>query len=153
MPHPIMLDLVDEPTLPPEHARTKSMLPELLATRRRIRGRREPMLPHRGPVDAEQRAGAGKTGTLRAAIFGVNDGLVSNLALIMGVTGAGVANDVIVLAGVAGLMAGAFSMGGGEYISMRVQREVFEPSKGSKLHLSAPVAASSANTLSFGELA
>ncbi len=126
MPHPIMLDLVDEPTLPPEHARTKSMLPELLATRRRIRGRREPMLPHRGPVDAEQRAGAGKTGTLRAAIFGVNDGLVSNAALIMGFAGADQPRTVILLAGISGLLAGAFSMGAGEYVSMRVQREVLE---------------------------
>jgi len=121
-----MLDLVDEPTLPPEHARTKSMLPELLATRRRIRGRREPMLPHRGPVDAEQRAGAGKTGTLRAAIFGVNDGLVSNAALIMGFAGADQPRTVILLAGISGLLAGAFSMGAGEYVSMRVQREVLE---------------------------
>jgi VIT1/CCC1 family predicted Fe2+/Mn2+ transporter len=56
----------------------------------------------------------------------VNDGLVSNLSLIMGVTGAGVSNDVILLAGVAGLLAGAFSMAAGEYISMRVQRELFE---------------------------
>lgn len=126
MPHPIMIDLVDEPTLPPEHARTKSMLPELLATRRRIRGRREPMLPHRGPVDAEQRAGAGKTGTLRAAIFGVNDGLVSNAALIMGFAGADQPRTVILLAGISGLLAGAFSMGAGEYVSMRVQREVLE---------------------------
>jgi vacuolar iron transporter family protein len=126
VPHPIMLDLVDEPTLPPEHARTKSMLPELLATRRRIRGRREPMLPHRGPVDAEQRAGAGKTGTLRAAIFGVNDGLVSNAALIMGFAGADQPRTVILLAGISGLLAGAFSMGAGEYVSMRVQREVLE---------------------------
>ena len=126
MPRPIMLDLVDEPTLPPEHARTKSMLPELLATRRRIRGRREPMLPHRGPVDAEQRAGAGKTGTLRAAIFGVNDGLVSNAALIMGFAGADQPRTVILLAGISGLLAGAFSMGAGEYVSMRVQREVLE---------------------------
>jgi vacuolar iron transporter family protein len=126
VPHPIMLDLVDEPTLPPEHARTKSMLPELLATRRRIRGRSEPMLPHRGPVDAEQRAGAGKTGTLRAAIFGVNDGLVSNAALIMGFAGADQPRTVILLAGISGLLAGAFSMGAGEYVSMRVQREVLE---------------------------
>ncbi|HEY5905860.1 MAG: VIT1/CCC1 transporter family protein [Actinomycetota bacterium] len=117
---------MDEPTLPPEHARTKSMLPELLATRRRIRGRREPMLPHRGPVDAEQRAGAGKTGTLRAAIFGVNDGLVSNAALIMGFAGADQPRTVILLAGISGLLAGAFSMGAGEYVSMRVQREVLE---------------------------
>jgi VIT1/CCC1 family predicted Fe2+/Mn2+ transporter len=83
------------------------------------------MVPHRGPIE-EQSGPRARSGALRAAIFGVNDGLVSNLALIMGVTGAGVANDVIVLAGVAGLMAGAFSMAGGEYISMRVQREVFE---------------------------
>jgi vacuolar iron transporter family protein len=70
--------------------------------------------------------GTGKSGALRAAIFGVNDGLVSNLSLIMGVAGATVANRFIILAGVAGLLAGAFSMGAGEYVSMRVQRELFE---------------------------
>ena len=86
------------------------------------------MQPHPGPVqDADRTRGAGgKSGALRAAIFGVNDGLVSNLSLIMGVTGANVSNHVILLAGVAGLLAGAFSMGAGEYISMRVQRELFE---------------------------
>jgi VIT1/CCC1 family predicted Fe2+/Mn2+ transporter len=68
----------------------------------------------------------GRSGALRAAIFGVNDGLVSNLSLIMGVTGAAVDNQIIVIAGVAGLLAGAFSMAAGEYISMRSQREVFE---------------------------
>lgn len=120
-----MLVHVSEP-LPPEDARTKSMLPELLATRRRLRSRSQPLLPHSGPVDDEQRPGAGKTGTLRAAIFGVNDGLVSNAALIMGFAGAGETGSVIVLAGVAGLLAGAFSMGAGEYVSMRVQREVLE---------------------------
>lgn len=120
-----MLVHVSEP-LPPEDARTKSMLPELLATRRRLRSRSQPLLPHSGPVGDEQRPGAGKTGTLRAAIFGVNDGLVSNAALIMGFAGAGETGSVIVLAGVAGLLAGAFSMGAGEYVSMRVQREVLE---------------------------
>ncbi len=69
---------------------------------------------------------AGRTGTLRAAIFGVNDGLVSNLSLVMGVTGANVDNEIVVLAGVAGLLAGAFSMGAGEWISMQSQRELFE---------------------------
>jgi vacuolar iron transporter family protein len=74
---------------------------------------------------------AGRTGTLRAAIFGVNDGLVSNLALVMAVTGASsqsavVQNELIVLAGVGGLLAGAFSMGAGEWISMQSQRELFE---------------------------
>lgn len=68
----------------------------------------------------------GKSGTLRAAIFGANDGLVSNLALIMGVAGATANRHVVLLAGVAGLLAGAFSMGAGEFISMRVQRDVFE---------------------------
>jgi vacuolar iron transporter family protein len=83
------------------------------------------VLPHRGAVGGEQQP-AGKSGALRAAIFGINDGLVSNLSLIMGVAGARVSNHVILLAGVAGLLAGAFSMAAGEYISMRVQREVFE---------------------------
>ena len=68
----------------------------------------------------------GRSGTLRAAIFGMSDGLVSNLALILGVAGSGVGGDVVVVAGIAGLLAGAFSMGVGEYLSMRVQREVFE---------------------------
>jgi len=83
------------------------------------------VLPHPGAVGGEQQP-AGKSGALRAAIFGVNDGLVSNLSLIMGVAGARVSNHVVLLAGVAGLLAGAFSMAAGEYISMRVQREVFE---------------------------
>jgi VIT1/CCC1 family predicted Fe2+/Mn2+ transporter len=56
----------------------------------------------------------------------MNDGLVSNLSLIFGVAGAGVSREVILVAGVAGLLAGAFSMAAGEYISMKVQREVFE---------------------------
>jgi VIT1/CCC1 family predicted Fe2+/Mn2+ transporter len=76
---------------------------------------------------------SGRSGTLRAVIFGVSDGLVSNLALVMGVAGA--ANTAsagsgdgkfIVLAGIAGLLAGAFSMAAGEYISMQSQRELFE---------------------------
>jgi VIT1/CCC1 family predicted Fe2+/Mn2+ transporter len=92
---------------------------------RLMRGRRWRIVPHPGPVPGEQRRG-GKSGALRAAIFGVNDGLVSNLSLIFGVAGAGVDPEVVVLAGVAGLLAGAFSMAAGEYISVRVQREVFE---------------------------
>jgi VIT1/CCC1 family predicted Fe2+/Mn2+ transporter/rubrerythrin len=68
----------------------------------------------------------GRSGTLRAAIFGANDGLVSNLSLVMGVAGAAQDNKVIVLAGIAGVLAGAFSMAAGEYISMQSQRELFE---------------------------
>jgi len=70
---------------------------------------------------------AGRSGTLRAVIFGVSDGLVSNLALVMGVAGASQGHgNFILLAGVAGLLAGAFSMAAGEYISMQSQRELFE---------------------------
>jgi vacuolar iron transporter family protein len=85
-----------------------------------------PTLPHQGPVGVEQDATSSKSGALRAAIFGLNDGLVSNLSLIFGVAGSGVGGDVVVIAGIAGLIAGAFSMGAGEYVSMKVQREVYE---------------------------
>ena len=69
----------------------------------------------------------GRSGTLRAVIFGVSDGLVSNLSLVMGVAGAASGNpSFILLAGIAGLLAGAFSMAAGEYISMQSQRELFE---------------------------
>lgn len=66
------------------------------------------------------------SGALRAAVFGVNDGLVSNLSLVMGVAGGRAGSKFILLAGLAGLLAGAFSMGAGEYISVRAQRELFE---------------------------
>jgi len=67
-----------------------------------------------------------RSGTLRAVIFGVSDGLVSNLSLVMGVAGASDQGGFILLAGIAGLLAGAFSMAAGEYISMQSQRELFE---------------------------
>ncbi len=68
-----------------------------------------------------------RSGTLRAVIFGVSDGLVSNLSLVMGVSGAASSNPkFVLLAGIAGLLAGAFSMAAGEYISMQSQRELFE---------------------------
>jgi VIT1/CCC1 family predicted Fe2+/Mn2+ transporter len=66
------------------------------------------------------------SGSLRAAVFGVNDGLVSNFSLVMGFAGADARPEYILLAGVAGLLAGAFSMAAGEYISVRSQRELFE---------------------------
>jgi VIT1/CCC1 family predicted Fe2+/Mn2+ transporter len=65
-------------------------------------------------------------GSLRAAVFGINDGLVSNFSLVMGFAGAEAKPEYILLAGVAGLLAGSFSMAAGEYISMRAQRELFE---------------------------
>ena len=63
---------------------------------------------------------------LRAGVFGVNDGLVSNAALIYGIAGASQEPTIIILTGVAGLLAGAFSMASGEYVSVRAQREMFE---------------------------
>jgi VIT1/CCC1 family predicted Fe2+/Mn2+ transporter/rubrerythrin len=88
-------------------------------------------------VHAERAAGSigrderwhrtGQSGTLRAVIFGVSDGLVSNTSLVMGVAGAASGDThFILLAGVAGLLAGAFSMAAGEYISMQSQRELYE---------------------------
>jgi VIT1/CCC1 family predicted Fe2+/Mn2+ transporter len=65
-------------------------------------------------------------GTLRAGVFGVNDGLVSNTCLVMGVAGAAAEPSVLVLTGTAGLLAGAFSMAAGEFISMLSQKEMFE---------------------------
>ncbi len=85
---------------------------------------------HPMPVSASEigrrhgRAGTG--GRLRAAVFGVNDGLVSNTSLILGFAGAAASAPVIVMSGIAGWLAGAFSMAAGEYISMQSQRELFE---------------------------
>jgi vacuolar iron transporter family protein len=76
--------------------------------------RREPW--HRGD----------RSGALRAGVFGVSDGLVSNTALVMGFAGSGTSQTVTLLAGVAGLLAGSFSMAAGEYVSMSSQREMYE---------------------------
>lgn len=64
------------------------------------------------------------SGSLRAGVFGLNDGLVSNLSLIMGVAGGTSQPGVILLAGVAGLVAGACSMAAGEWVSVRTQTEM-----------------------------
>ena len=63
---------------------------------------------------------------LRAAVFGVNDGLISNASLILGIAGAHAGHSIILLSGIAGLLAGACSMGAGEYVSVRSQREMLE---------------------------
>lgn len=67
---------------------------------------------------------SGRAGSIRAAIFGMNDGLVSNLSLILGVAGAGVEPHTVVVTGFAGLLAGAFSMAAGEYTSVASQRDL-----------------------------
>jgi vacuolar iron transporter family protein len=63
-------------------------------------------------------------GGARAAVFGLSDGLVSNVALILGIAGAHESAGAVRLAGVAGLIAGSFSMAAGEYVSMRAQSEL-----------------------------
>ncbi|MGI8847819.1 MAG: VIT1/CCC1 transporter family protein [Candidatus Dormibacteria bacterium] len=65
-------------------------------------------------------------GAARAAVFGVSDGLLTNVSLILGVAGANPAPGVVRLAGLAGLVAGAFSMAAGEYVSMSAQSELVQ---------------------------
>lgn len=69
------------------------------------------------------------SGTFRAAVFGANDGLVSNLALVLGIGASGASQSTVLLTGLAGLLAGALSMGAGEYVSVRSQRELLEASR------------------------
>lgn len=68
------------------------------------------------------------SGTFRAAVFGANDGLVSNLALVLGIGATGVPASTVLFTGIAGLLAGALSMGAGEYVSVRSQRELLDAS-------------------------
>jgi VIT1/CCC1 family predicted Fe2+/Mn2+ transporter len=97
------------------HARTIAKLIEGGRPSPRVQiARREPW--HRGD----------RSGALRAGVFGVSDGLVSNTALVMGVAGSGASHTVILLTGTAGLLSGSFSMAAGEYVSMASQREMYE---------------------------
>jgi VIT1/CCC1 family predicted Fe2+/Mn2+ transporter len=85
--------------------------------------------PHAKPTHIDQvgqRHASAGGGNLRAAVFGINDGLVSNASLILGVAGAAAESGFILLSGIAGLLAGAFSMAAGEYVSVRSQREFYE---------------------------
>jgi len=78
-----------------------------------------------GSIERRHRGLSGG-GNLRAAVFGINDGLVSNAGLIFGVAGASSDAAVVLLTGVAGLTAGAFAMAAGEFVSVRSQRELYE---------------------------
>jgi len=97
----------------------------------RLRSRSLP-LPHRAlsrstdAIAGEHHHRNVQGGAARAAVFGISDGLVSNVSLILGVAGANPASGVVRLAGLAGLLGGAFSMAAGEYISMRAQSELME---------------------------
>jgi vacuolar iron transporter family protein len=75
-------------------------------------------------VGARHRGGLGSN--LRASVFGVSDGLVSNASLVLGIAGAGTGSGYVLLTGAAGMLAGALSMAAGEYVSVRSQREMYE---------------------------
>jgi VIT1/CCC1 family predicted Fe2+/Mn2+ transporter len=109
--------------------------------------RAEARSPYDGDADASQTMAAderihgevlrglaarGRTrlaGSFRAAVFGANDGLVSNLALVLGIGATGVPAMTVLFTGIAGLLAGALSMGAGEYVSVRSQRELLQASQ------------------------
>jgi VIT1/CCC1 family predicted Fe2+/Mn2+ transporter len=99
---------------------------------RALKGGEPERFPHqeRSSKGGEPWHRADKSGSVRAAVFGVSDGLVSNTALVMGFAGASLAgaieNSVVLFAGLAGLLAGAFSMAAGEYVSMASQRDLFK---------------------------
>ncbi|QNE13694.1 rubrerythrin family protein [Pseudarthrobacter sp. NBSH8] len=76
-------------------------------------------------------------GTFRAAVFGANDGLVSNLSLVVGMAASGVGSGVVLLSGVAGLLAGAMSMAAGEFVSVRSQRELLAATRPTQITLAA----------------
>lgn len=76
-------------------------------------------------------------GTFRAAVFGANDGLVSNLSLVVGMAASGVGSSVVLLSGVAGLLAGAMSMAAGEFVSVRSQRELLAATRPTQITLAA----------------
>ena len=110
----------------------RSLRPILAAMKLRglsVYGAPASTVPHPMPtslaeVGARHRSSLG--GSLRAGVFGVNDGLLSNLSLVLGVAGAGVRSGYVLTSGIAGLLAGALSMAAGEYVSVRSQREMYE---------------------------
>lgn len=111
--------------------RLKNVLAAMKVRGMTIYGSAPPAEPgHVAPVSGalleRRHRGLGGGGNLRAAVFGVSDGLVSNAGLILGVAGATGDARVIVLSGVAGMAAGAFAMAAGEYVSVRSQRELYE---------------------------
>jgi VIT1/CCC1 family predicted Fe2+/Mn2+ transporter len=81
---------------------------------------------HAHPVPQPHQHRDVRGGGARAAVFGLSDGLVTNISLVLGVAGASPGGQVVRLVGVAGLVAGAFSMAAGEYLSMMAQRELME---------------------------
>jgi vacuolar iron transporter family protein len=92
-------------------------------TLRRLSGAK-PATPQRRITERESWHRFGRGGALRAGVFGANDGLVSNLSLVLGVAAAGVEKSTVLVTGLAGLFAGALSMAVGEYVSVASQRDL-----------------------------
>jgi VIT1/CCC1 family predicted Fe2+/Mn2+ transporter len=86
-------------------------------------GRSKPKAPSGTPAGLAERHRIGRIGWLRAAVLGANDGIVSTASLVLGVASAGATHDNILVAGVAGLVAGAMSMAAGEYVSVHSQAD------------------------------
>jgi VIT1/CCC1 family predicted Fe2+/Mn2+ transporter len=84
------------------------------------------MTSHKLQPDTVKKLERAQSGTARAALLGISDGLVTNVSLILGVAGSGASSGVVKIAGIASLLAGAFSMAVGEYISMKGQVELLE---------------------------
>lgn len=121
----------DEPEAPASMADDeREHLAVFQQMRHQVQGSNDPAAPvapvsPRPPIGAEHWHRTDKSGSTRAAVFGVSDGLVSNTALVMGFAGAAPSNATILFAGIAGLLAGAFSMAAGEYVSVASQRDLF----------------------------
>ena len=106
--------------------------------------------PRAGSGTEHRHRGLHGGGNLRAAVFGVNDGLISNASLILGVAGASPDPHAVILTGIAGMCAGAFAMATGEYVSVRSQRELFEYQIGlERDELGSPWGAAISSFLSF----
>jgi VIT1/CCC1 family predicted Fe2+/Mn2+ transporter len=105
---------------PNESVNSEELHREILRSSRGIEKKRASL------TRAERWHGGIGDNALRAAVLGANDGLVSNLSLVMGVAGASANNETILLAGVAGLLAGSLSMAMGEWISVKSSQELIE---------------------------
>lgn len=155
------LNLLGEHAEPPVPASARNRLLGLLARRfgsvfvLALAQRSESRSPYASDVDATDAMAADEaiheevvrglatrgrnrlSGSFRAAVFGANDGLVSNLSLVMGMAATGVGSQVVLFSGVAGLLAGALSMGAGEFVSVRSQRELLDASQPTQITLTA----------------
>ncbi|MCC5947252.1 MAG: VIT1/CCC1 transporter family protein [Nitriliruptoraceae bacterium] len=112
---------------------------------------REPEAAASGEARAGPPGGLDRSNTIRAGVFGIQDGIVSNFGLIMGVAGAQISPEAVLVAGVAGLVSGALSMGAGEYVSVRTQAELLDAEgvvRSEEDNVS-PVRAAAANGLLF----